>query len=158
MVRNYYVRRDVDTVSEWQIKLPVLGVQTSCPFQYNKIILIIGHPVTLILDNINTCTITQIWFIVLIAIKDSFIYTIIRHKSVHVRKLQVAILAQSFREMSLTDRILLRYILSRVRVWVRPIIFVYAKNPQTTVARRSRSPLSGQINNLIGNDVIHPAL
>ena len=43
------------------------------------------------------------------------IYTIIRHKSVHVRKLQVAILAQSFREMSLTDRILPRYILSRVR-------------------------------------------
>ena len=92
------------------------------------------------------------------------IYTIIRHKSVHVRKLQVAILAQSFREMSLTDRILPRYILSRVRVSVRPRIFLYAKKSQTTVARipiyarRSRSPLSGQLNNLIGNDVIHPAL
>ena len=95
---------------------------------------------------------------------ESSIYTIIRHKSVHVRKLQVAILAQSFREMSLTDRILPRYILSRVRVSVRPRIFLYAKKPQTTLARipiyarRSRSPLSGQINNLIGNDVIHPAL
>ena len=50
----------------------------------------------------------------------SHIYTIIRHKSVHVRKLQVAILAQSFWEMSLTDRILPRYILSRVHVSVRP--------------------------------------
>ena len=36
---------------------------------------------------------------------------------------------------SLTDRILPRYILSRVRVSVRPIIFLYAKKPQTRVAR-----------------------
>ena len=60
------------------------------------------------------------------------IYTIILHKSVcvsvGVRKLQVAILARSPREMSLTDRILPRYILSRVRVSVRPSNFVYAKN------------------------------
>ena len=40
--------------------------------------------------------------------------------SVGVRKLQVAIIARSSREMSLTDRILPRYILSRVRVAVRP--------------------------------------
>ena len=66
---------------------------------------------------------------------SSIIYTIIRHKSVAVRKLQVAILARSPREMSRTDRILPRYILSRVRVSVRPIIFLYAKIPQTTVAR-----------------------
>ena len=44
-------------------------------------------------------------------------------KSVGVRKLQVAILALLLREMALTDRILPRYILSRVRVSVRPIIF-----------------------------------
>ena len=31
MVRNYYVRRDVDRVKE----SPRAGVQTSCPFQYN---------------------------------------------------------------------------------------------------------------------------
>ena len=64
----------------------------------------------------------------------SCIYTIICHKSVVVRKLQVAILARSPREMSLTDRILPTYILSRVRVSVRPSIFVYAKKPKS-VAR-----------------------
>ena len=62
------------------------------------------------------------------------IYTIIRHKSVDVLKLQVAILARSPREMSQTDRILPRYILSRVRVSVRPIIFLYAKK------RKPQSP------------------
>ena len=41
--------------------------------------------------------------------------------------LQVAILARSPREMSLTDRILPRYILSRVRVSVRPRIFYTRK-------------------------------
>ena len=41
--------------------------------------------------------------------------------SVGVRKRQVAIIARSSREMSLTDR-------SRVRVSVRPSNFVYAKN------------------------------
>ena len=63
------------------------------------------------------------------------IYAIIRHKSVELRKLQLAILARSPREMTQTDRILPRYILSRVRVSVRPRIFLYVKNPQTTVAR-----------------------
>ena len=64
-----------------------------------------------------------------------YIYTIIRHKSVDVRKLQVAILARSPREMSQTDRILPRYILSRVRVSVWARICLYAKKPQTTVTR-----------------------
>ena len=43
----------------------------------------------------------------------SRIHTIIRHKYVDVRKLQVAIIVRSPREMSQTDRILPRYILSR---------------------------------------------
>ena len=50
--------------------------------------------------------------------------------SVGVRKRQVAILARTSREMSLTDRILPRYILSRVRVSVRASNFLYAKNFQ----------------------------
>ena len=37
--------------------------------------------------------------------------------------------------MSQTDRIHPRYFLSRVRVSIRPRIFLYAKKPQTTVAR-----------------------
>ena len=61
-------------------------------------------------------------------------YTIICLKSVGVRKLQVEILARSPREMSQTDRILPRYILSRVRVSVRPRIFLCAKKTQTGVA------------------------
>ena len=64
----------------------------------------------------------------------SYIYPIIRHKSVDGRKRQVAILARSPREMSQSDGILQRYILSRVRISVRPRIFLYAKKPQTTVA------------------------
>ena len=70
-------------------------------------------------------------------------------KSVDVRKLQVSILARSPRELSLTDRILPRYILSRVRVSVRPRIFLYAKKTQTRVARKlfiSIDPICGQIN------------
>ena len=63
------------------------------------------------------------------------IYTIICLKSVAVRKLQVAILARSPREMSQTDRIVWKHILSRVRVSVRPRIFLYAKKTQTIVAR-----------------------
>ena len=55
------------------------------------------------------------------------IYTIICLKSVDVRRLQVAILARSPREMSQTDRILPRYFLSRVRVSVRPRIFYTRK-------------------------------
>ena len=85
------------------------------------------------------------------------IYTILCLKSVDVRKRQVAILVRSPREMSQTDRILPRYILSRVRVSVRPRIFLYAKKPQTRLARMlyiSKScmdPLCGQVNNWIGN-------
>ena len=48
--------------------------------------------------------------------------------SVDVRRLQVAILARSPREMSQTDRILPRYFLSRVCVSVRPRFFVIRKN------------------------------
>ena len=84
------------------------------------------------------------------------IYTIICLKSVVVRTLQVAILARSPREMSLTDRIPSRYILSRVRVSVRPRIFLYAKNPQTRVAVYF-DPLCDQINNRIGYCITEPA-
>ena len=50
--------------------------------------------------------------------------------SVGVRKLHVAILARSSREMSQTVRIVWQYILSRVRVSVWPSIFLHAKNTQ----------------------------
>ena len=46
--------------------------------------------------------------------------------------MQFAILAQSPREMALTDRILPRYFLSRVRVSIRHRIFVYAQKTQTS--------------------------
>ena len=46
--------------------------------------------------------------------------------------MQFAILAQSPREMALTDRILPRYFLSRVRVSIRHRIFLYANKPQTS--------------------------
>ena len=85
---------------------------------------------------------------------NSAIYTIICLKSVGVRKLQVAILARSPREMFLTDRILPRYILSRVRVSVRPIIFFMRKNPNQSRTRMlfiSIDPLCGQLNNWIGS-------
>ena len=50
--------------------------------------------------------------------------------------MQLAILAQSPREMSQTDRIHPRYFLSRVRVSIRPIILLYAeKKTHSTVAR-----------------------
>ena len=62
------------------------------------------------------------------------IYPIICLKSVDVRSLQVAILAQSPREMSQTDRILPRYFLSRVRISIRHRIFLYAKKPTSPVA------------------------
>ena len=52
--------------------------------------------------------------------------------SVDVRRLQVAILARSPREMYKTDRILPRYILSRVRVSNRPRFFLYANKIQTS--------------------------
>ena len=60
----------------------------------------------------------------------AIIYTIILLKSVGVRKLQVAILARSSREMSLTVHIVCHYILSRVRVSLRPRNFLYANNFQ----------------------------
>ena len=44
--------------------------------------------------------------------------------------MQFAILAQSPREMALTDRILPRYFLSRVRVSIRPRFFYTPKNPR----------------------------
>ena len=73
-----------------------------------------------------------------------------RHWLYDVLKLQVAILARSPRKMSQTDRILPRYILSRVRVSVRPRIFYTRKNPQTTVARPAavnhRSAADKQLN------------
>ena len=46
--------------------------------------------------------------------------------------MQFAILAQSPREMALTDRILPRYFLSRVRVSIRPRFFYTPKKPQTS--------------------------
>ena len=53
------------------------------------------------------------------------VYTVILHKSVCLRTQTAGrILARSSREMSLTDRILPRYILSRVRVSVRLSNFV----------------------------------
>ena len=62
--------------------------------------------------------------------------------SVGVRKLQVAILARSSREMSLTDRIVRQYIMSRVRVSVRPSIFLYAKNIHKLSRRASLAQVS----------------
>ena len=60
------------------------------------------------------------------------ILLIILLKSVGVRKLQVAIIARSSREMSLTDRIIWQYILSRVRVSVRPShFFIRKKHPKS---------------------------
>ena len=65
---------------------------------------------------------------------NGFIFKII-YTTVNVRKVQVAILARLPREMSQTDRILPRYILSRVRVSFRPRILLYVKKPQSRVAR-----------------------
>ena len=59
-----------------------------------------------------------------------YIYIIILLKSVGVRKLQVAILVRSSRDMSITVRNVWPYILSRVRVSVRPSIFcIREKHP-----------------------------
>ena len=64
--------------------------------------------------------------------------------------MQFAILDRSPREMSQTDRIHPRYFLSRVRVSIRPIIFVNGKKPQTTVVRPAavdrRSVADNQLN------------
>ena len=73
---------------------------------------------------------------VTLLVSDNHIYPIICLKSVclsgHVRRMQFAILAQSPREMSQTDRIHPMYFLSRVRVSIRPRTFVYAKKLQTS--------------------------
>ena len=67
-------------------------------------------------------------------LKYVYIYTIICLKSVVVRKLQVAILARSPREMSQTDRIVRKHILSRVRISVRPrICFIREKTPNLSL-------------------------
>ena len=61
--------------------------------------------------------------------------------SVNVHKRQVAILARSSREMSQTVRIDWRYILSRVRVSVRPSNFFICKNTQNLGETGSSTPL-----------------
>ena len=69
--------------------------------------------------------------------------------------MQFAILAQSPREMSQTDRIVPRYFLSRVRISIRPRYFLNAKKLKTTVAARSptgqRHRPSERRNNLNGS-------
>ena len=66
------------------------------------------------------------------------IYTIICLKSFVIRKLQVAILARSPREMSQTDRIVWKHILSRVRVLVMPrICFIREKKTKHIVNTES---------------------
>ena len=60
------------------------------------------------------------------------IYTIVCLKSVAVRKLQVVILPPSPREISQTDRIVWKHILSRVRVSGRPRTFLYPKKKKKT--------------------------
>ena len=69
--------------------------------------------------------------------------------------MQFAFLAQSPREMALTDRIHPRYFLLRIRVSIRPRYFVNAKKPNTTAAARSmtgqRHRPSDRRNNLNGS-------
>ena len=59
--------------------------------------------------------------------------------------MQLAILAQSPREMSQTDRILPRYFLSRVRVSIRPRIFLYDKKTRTSRPLTDRPGLPGRM-------------
>ena len=70
--------------------------------------------------------------------KAIVIYSIICLKSVDVRRMQFAIIAQSPREMALTDSILPRYFLSRVRVSIRPR-FVYTPKKKKQPAARSHA-------------------
>ena len=78
----------------------------------------------------------------------SVIYTIILLKSVclsvGVRKLQVVILARSSREMYLTVRIVWQYILSRVRVSVRPSISFIWEKPRGNLAASASVYFKGQ--------------
>ena len=71
----------------------------------------------------------------------SVIYTIILLKSVSVvvRKLQVAILARSPREMSQTVRIVLKHILHEFVSQFGLAIFLYAKNIKKTRGNRAGS-------------------
>ena len=78
------------------------------------------------------------------------IYPIICLKSVEVRRLQVVILALSPREMFQTDRILPRYILSRVCVSVRPRIF-FIREKTANHSRPHTSIRAAEINNGIGS-------
>ena len=82
-----------------------------------------------------------------------YMYLYYHYHYVGVRKRQVAILARSSREMSLTVRIVWQYILSRVRVSIRPSNFFirenYAKPRGKRVATRvfistSRVPVEGK--------------
>ena len=80
------------------------------------------------------CHLSYSWAIFVNLIRLYLIYTIICLKSVGVRKLQVAILARSPREMSQTDRIVWKHILSRVHVSVQPrICFIRGKNPNLSL-------------------------
>ena len=81
----------------------------------------------------------------------NIIYPIICLKSVDFRRLQVVILALSPREMSQTDRILPRYILSRVRVSVRPRIFYTRKKRKPQSPAYFTSIRAAEINNGIGS-------
>ena len=66
-----------------------------------------------------------------------FIYTIICLKYIVIRKLQAAILARSPREISQTDRIVWKHILSRVRVSVRPRSCFIREKPKPIVNTES---------------------
>ena len=73
--------------------------------------------------------------------------------------MQFAILDRLPREMSQTDRIYPRYFLSRVRVSIRPRIFLYGKKPQTTViqpAAVDRRSVADKQLNLNGRNPFSP--
>ena len=77
------------------------------------------------------------------------IYPIMCLNYVDIRSMQVVILALSPREISQTDRILPKYILSRVRVSVRPRI-VYTRKKNANHCRPHTSIRAAEINNGIG--------
>ena len=92
-------------------------------------------------------TVSRCWHVVMIAHRrDGTVHvvynatsTISISMSVSVRKRQVAILARSSREMSLTVRIVWLYILARVRVSVRRRIF-YTRKTSIRPNYRDRRP------------------
>ena len=67
--------------------------------------------------------------------------------------MQFAILAQSPREMSQTDRIHPRYFLSRVRVSIRPRFFYTPKNPKPLLWARACFSATDRQNGAIWNAV-----